>query len=442
MGYYLIRHFRSSCRMIVHRCAPGTPRRCTPAASSTWCGWTRHCCCRCCFSAAGPGAAGRRVASAGDAVLFVRGVQLLHGLAAVPVLPFVRAVAAAGPAGPPGRPRLWPGGVGPGRAMLPGMLLAVILVLPVIVSSTTATLSSLWPTRTRSALSRWNWLTACFSGGIPPPAPPTACRICISAARRCCWRCAISSAGDSTRAKFAAAALAAGGWRPATCWNCPASSWQNGDDLAVFPFRYGFLLSAMLVIFAADTLVHAPPPTPALGAALFLAAIYLLGYQGTVGSAARTWRLAAAAALYLGCCVLLRLRAKPGWQRRAAVLLALCCWPTWWPAAVSHCMGDFYGCEQKRSKVRGGRPARGRAASPGAFAGDRRGAHAAGKRRRGVSASSRRCRSWPKAWHRRVQRLCAGKRHLCLVPRPQRDPPRACHRHPSGPGGGGERAFA
>ena len=79
----------------------------------------------------------------------------------------------------------------------------------------------------------------------------------------------------------------------------------------------------MLVIFAADTLVHAPPPTPALGAALFLAAIYLLGYQGTVGSAARTWRLAAAAALYLGCCVLLRLRAKPGWQRRAAVLLAL-----------------------------------------------------------------------------------------------------------------------
>ena len=29
-----------------------------------------------------------------------------------------------------------------------------------------------------------------------------------------------------------------------------------------------------------------------------------------------------------------------------------------------------------------------------------------------------------------------------FVPRPQRDPPRACHRHPSGPGGGGERAFA
>ena len=89
---------------------------------------------------------------------------------------------------------------------------------------------------------------------------------------------------DSTRAKFVSAALTVG-VAASYLLDLPGISWQNGDDLAVFPFRYGFLLSAMLVIFAADTLVHQSPPVPALGAGLFLAAIYLLGYRGTVGSA-------------------------------------------------------------------------------------------------------------------------------------------------------------
>lgn len=208
------------------------------------------------------------------------------------------------------------------RAMLPGMLLAVILVLPVIVLQyhsdafqfvADPDAFGFEPMELAYCLFFGRYSAACAADGMP--------YLYIGSAALLLALCYFLG-GDSTRAKFAAAALAAG-VAASYLLELPGVSWQNGDDLAVFPFRYGFLLSAMLVIFAADTLVHAPPPTPALGAALFLAAIYLLGYQGTVGSAARTWRLAAAAALYLGCCVLLRLRAKPGWQRRAAVLLAL-----------------------------------------------------------------------------------------------------------------------
>lgn len=96
---------------------------------------------------------------------------------------------------------------------------------------------------------------------------------------------------DSTRAKFAGAFLLAG-VGASYLVNLPGLTWQNGDDLAVFPFRYGFLLSAMLLILAADTVIHDPPPISSLAAAMFVLAIYLLGYHGTVGAAARTWRLA------------------------------------------------------------------------------------------------------------------------------------------------------
>lgn len=124
---------------------------------------------------------------------------------------------------------------------------------------------------------------------------------------------------DSTRAKFAGAFLVAG-VAASYLVDLPGLTWQNGDDLAVFPFRYGFLLSAMLVILAADTVIHDPPPVSSLAAALFVLAIYLLGYRGTVGAAARTWRLAAAGGLYLACCPLLRMRAQR--RRTAGMLLA------------------------------------------------------------------------------------------------------------------------
>lgn len=127
---------------------------------------------------------------------------------------------------------------------------------------------------------------------------------------------------DSTRAKFAGAFLLAG-VGASYLVNLPGLTWQNGDDLAVFPFRYGFLLSAMLLILAADTVIHDPPPISSLAAAMFVLAIYLLGYHGTVGTAARTWRLAIGGGLYLACCPLLRMRAQPSQRRAAGILLAV-----------------------------------------------------------------------------------------------------------------------
>ena len=208
------------------------------------------------------------------------------------------------------------------RAMLSGVLLGVLPVLPVIVSQYQSDAFrfvpgtdnfGFAPMELAYCLFFGRYSSACAAVGMP--------YLYIGSAALMLALCYFLGT-DSTRAKFVSAALTAG-VAASYLLDLPGISWQNGDDLAVFPFRYGFLLSAMLVIFAADTLVHQSPPVPALGAGLFLAAIYLLGYRGTVGSAARTWRLAAGAGLYLGCCVLLRLRARPGWQRRAAWLLSV-----------------------------------------------------------------------------------------------------------------------
>lgn len=206
------------------------------------------------------------------------------------------------------------------RAMLPGTLLAFVLVLPVVILQYYSDAFQFLPASDRFGFSPMElayclffgrYSSACAEVGMP--------YLYIGSAALMLALCYFLGT-DSTRAKFATAVLAAG-VTASYLLDLPGVSWRNGDDLAVFPFRYGFLLSAMLVILAADTLMHDPPPVPALGAGLFLAAIYLLGYQGTVGAAARTWRLAVCAGLYLSCCALLRLHTHPRRRRCADLLL-------------------------------------------------------------------------------------------------------------------------
>lgn len=97
--------------------------------------------------------------------------------------------------------------------------------------------------------------------------------------------------GAPTRAKFASAFLVV-----AVLFSymveIPGISWDNGADVAVFPFRYGFVFSAMLLIFAADTLLGDCPP-PAAGAA-FLAfmGIFVLGYRNNARAAFTPLRFA------------------------------------------------------------------------------------------------------------------------------------------------------
>src|SRR5699024_4389705 len=82
-------------------------------------------------------------------------------------------------------------------------------------------------------------------------------------------------------------------------------------------------LSAMLLILAADTVVKDPPPISSLAAAMFVLAIYLLGDRGPVGPAARLWRPGIGGGVYLACCALLRLRARPHYRRRAGICLTV-----------------------------------------------------------------------------------------------------------------------
>lgn len=56
---------------------------------------------------------------------------------------------------------------------------------------------------------------------------------------------------------------------------------------------------------------------------MFVLAIYLLGYRGTVGPAARLWRLGIGGGVYLACCALLRLRAQPRYRRSAGIFLTV-----------------------------------------------------------------------------------------------------------------------
>lgn len=128
---------------------------------------------------------------------------------------------------------------------------------------------------------------------------------------------------DGTRQKFASSfflvALAA-----SYLIEMPGISWQNGEDLAVFPFRYGFVFSAILLLFAADTLIHGTPPIGSVLASLVFFGIWVLGYRQYVGAGASYGKLAMGIALYLASCVCLWLRDRcPRLRQGAAALLAV-----------------------------------------------------------------------------------------------------------------------
>lgn len=224
-------------------------------------------------------------------------------------------------------PMDWPGffrAMGSGvKAMLPGMAVAFLLVLPVVLSQYQSDAFHLAasgeefgfsPMELIYCLFFGRYSSACAAAGMP--------YLYIGSIVMMLALLYFMSNRDSTRAKFASAFLLVG-ILASYLFNLPGLTWQNGDDLAVFPFRYGFLLSAMLLILAADTVVQDPPPVSSLAAAMFVLAIYLLGYRGTVGHAARLWRLGIGGGLYLACCPLLRMRAQDRYRKAAGILLAV-----------------------------------------------------------------------------------------------------------------------
>ena len=126
------------------------------------------------------------------------------------------------------------------RAMLPGMLLAVILVLPVVVLQyhsdafqfvADPEAFGFEPMELAYCLFFGRYSAACAADGMP--------YLYIGSAALLLALCYFLG-GDSTRAKFAAAALAAGGWRPATCWNCPASAGRTATTWRCFRSGTGF----------------------------------------------------------------------------------------------------------------------------------------------------------------------------------------------------------
>lgn len=221
----------------------------------------------------------------------------------------------------------WPGfirAIGNGlKAMLPGMAVAFVLLLPVVLSQYRSDAFHMAaageefgfePLELLYCLFFGRYSSACAAAGMP--------YLYIGSIVMLLALLYFMSNADSTRAKFASAFLLVG-VLASYLINLPGLTWQNGDDLAVFPFRYGFLLSAMLLILAANTIVQDPPPLSSLAAAMFILAIYLLGYHGTVGTAARVWRFAIGGGLYLACCLLLRMRAQPKSKKAAGILLAV-----------------------------------------------------------------------------------------------------------------------
>lgn len=224
-------------------------------------------------------------------------------------------------------PMDWPGffrAIGNGlRAMLPGMAAAILLVLPVVWSqyrsdafhmAAAGEQFGFEPMELIYCLFFGRYSSACAAAGMPYLYTGSAAVILALLY--------FMGNDDSTRAKFASAFLLVG-VLASYLVDLPGLTWQNGDDLAVFPFRYGFLLSAMLLILAADTVVKDSPPISSLAAAMFVLAIYLLGYRGTVGPAARLWRLGIGGGVYLACCALLRLRAQLRYRRSAGILLTV-----------------------------------------------------------------------------------------------------------------------
>ncbi|MDD4850550.1 MAG: YfhO family protein [Gemmiger sp.] len=103
----------------------------------------------------------------------------------------------------------------------------------------------------------------------------------------------------------------------------PGIRWQSGADVTEFPFRYGFMFSAVLLLFAADTLLQPPPATAAVAASLVFGGIWVLGYPQHIGTAFSAQRFGVGICLYLGAVACLWLRGhRPAWRRAATVLLA------------------------------------------------------------------------------------------------------------------------
>ena len=129
--------------------------------------------------------------------------------------------------------------------------------------------------------------------------------------------------GDATRPKFISAFLLTG-LAASYLAELPGISWLSGGDVTVFPFRYGFIFSALLLIFAADTLVKGPPEGGSVVASLVFTGIWMLGYKQYAGAAFSAGKLAMAAFLCLASCGFLWLRAhRPDKRRAASAALAL-----------------------------------------------------------------------------------------------------------------------
>lgn len=224
-----------------------------------------------------------------------------------------------GPMDWPGLFRAMGGGI---RAMLPGIAAAFLLVFPVVLSQYQSDAFHLAASGEEFGFAPMELIYCLFFGRYSSACAAVGMPYLYIGSVVLLLALLYFLGEEPTRAKFASAFLVVG-VGASYLFNLPGLTWQNGDDLAVFPFRYGFLLSAMLLILAADTVVQDPPPVSALAAAMFVLAIYLLGYRGTVGAAARFWRLAAGGGLYLACCFLLRLRAQDRYRKAAAILLAV-----------------------------------------------------------------------------------------------------------------------
>lgn len=110
-----------------------------------------------------------------------------------------------------------------------------------------------------------------------------------------------------TRAKFASAFMVLA-VLSSYLVEMPGISWDDGTDVAVFPFRYGFVFSAVLLILAADTILGDCPPPASAAAFLLFIGIFLLGYKENARAAYAPVRLLANAAACPAawCCLWLR----------------------------------------------------------------------------------------------------------------------------------------
>jgi hypothetical protein len=126
-----------------------------------------------------------------------------------------------------------------------------------------------------------------------------------------------------SRGKFAGAALL-GLTSLSYLVELPGLTWSNGTDVTVFPFRYGFIFSVLVLYTAAEVLVRGGPEFTSILASWVPGAILLIGYRFNAGGAYTRGRMLAVLLFYLGSCVCLWIRDhRPAWRRAASAALAL-----------------------------------------------------------------------------------------------------------------------